>query len=109
MKGVTPPLRKLPFLIYRLGTKVNYDDEKECLRDVMRQLALFYIPERIVATNDSEEANQVALNETDALNDLLENTIMPAVRLRFIAPEKLLNQVSQIADLPGLYRVFERC
>ena len=44
MKGVTPPLRKLPFLIYRLGTKVNYDDEKECLRDVMRQLALFYIP-----------------------------------------------------------------
>lgn len=109
MKGVAPSLRKLPFLIYRLGTKVNYDDEKECLRDVMRQLALFYIPEKIVATNDSEEANQVALYETDALNDLLENTIMPAVRLRFIAPEKLLNQVSQIADLPGLYRVFERC
>ena len=32
---------------------------------------------------------------------------MPAVRLRFIAPEKLLNQVSQIADLRD-YTEFSR-
>lgn len=108
MKEVAPPVAKLPFFFYRLGTKVNYGDEKECLYGIMRQLALLYIPERIVSSED-EEAKQLAARDAEILNHRLENSIFPSLRLKFIAPEALQSQISQIADLPGLYRVFERC
>lgn len=108
IKDVAPPITKLPFFFYRLGTKVNYADEKECLSEIMRQLALLYVPERIVL-GDTEEAKQIAAQDAEILNHRLENSVFPSLRLRFIAPDTLQSQISQIADLPGLYRVFERC
>lgn len=108
MKDVAPSFTKLPFFFYRLGAKVNYTEEKECLHDIMCQLALLYIPERIVPI-ETEEGKQLAARDAEILNHKLENSIFPALRLRFIAPDTLQAQISQVADLPGLYRVFERC
>lgn len=111
MKEVEPSKLKLPFFLYRLGTKVNFSSEKECLRDVSRQIALLYVPDRIESsgTGDENEMKLLALQERNKLNATLEHTVFPSLRRSFVAPEALVPDVVQVADLPGLYRVFERC
>ncbi|GEQ70302.1 hypothetical protein JCM33374_g3978 [Metschnikowia sp. JCM 33374] len=108
LRDVNPSSKKIPFFIYRLGTKVDYQSEKQCLADIMRQIALLYVPDRIPPGNSDEE-NSLALIEEGKIGSKLEHVIYPELRRRFIAPEKLLDQVVQVADLPGLYKVFERC
>lgn len=103
VKNVVPPLSKLALFIYRLGTKVNYDNEKACFADVLRQLALLYIPEKIAA----DEKQKII--EKEAISDLLEFVLFPAIRKSFLALMNLASSIVQVADLPGLYRVFERC
>lgn len=40
----------------------------------------------------------------------IEHVLFPAMRKYFVAPKRLLERdVVQIANLPDLYRVFERC
>lgn len=95
LKDVEPALEKLPHFVYRLGALIDYADEETSLKMVMEQIALLYVP----AVQDYSEE----------LNSVLENLVFPAVRARFIAPESLVGAVAQIADLPGLYKVFERC
>lgn len=108
VRGYEPPLEKLPHFIYRLATKVNYESEAECLEEIMRQIALFYVPARIVSETN-EESQQLSIQKTADLSSVLENDIIPLVRKSFIASELLLDLVVQVADLPGLYKVFERC
>lgn len=96
--GVEPDFNKLPYLIYRLGAKINYGDEKDCLKGILRQIALFYLPE---PTNDETKNN--------AFENQLESILFPEIKRQFLAPKNLLRDVIQIADLPGLYKVFERC
>lgn len=95
MKSVLPSEEKLPYFIYRLGTKVDYTDEKKCLKEILRQIALLYIPQKLQIDMDASL--------------VLEHVVFPELRRLFIAPEHLLKLVVQVADLPGLYRVFERC
>ncbi|KAJ6078926.1 hypothetical protein N7467_008679 [Penicillium canescens] len=40
---------------------------------------------------------------------MLEYVLFPAVRARLVATSRLLRGVVEVADLKGLYRVFERC
>lgn len=108
LRNVTPQLLKLAYFIYRLGTKVNYTDEKQCLHDILYQIALLYIPRRITM-GTGVDAKEIYQRDRDHDNYLLENYVFPAVRKHFIASKKLLLEVVQVADLPGLYRVFERC
>ncbi|KAL6452032.1 MLH1 DNA mismatch repair protein MLH1 [Candida maltosa Xu316] len=96
--GIQPDFTKLPYFLYRLGTKINYEDEKECLKGILRQLALFYLPE---STQDETKNRDFELK--------LENILFPEIKKQFLAPKNLLRDVIQIADLPGLYKVFERC
>ena len=41
----------------------------------------------------------------------VEEVLFPELRRRFIAVKKLITdkRVVEVADLPGLYRIFERC
>jgi DNA mismatch repair protein MLH1 len=39
----------------------------------------------------------------------LEHDIFPACKARLVATKGLLKGVTEIANLKGLYRVFERC
>lgn len=43
------------------------------------------------------------------ISDLLCNVICPAAKMRLLAPKRLLKDVVEVANLPGLYKVFERC
>lgn len=103
MKEVTPVIGKIPYFIYRLGNNINYEDEKQCLQGILRQISLLYIPEPIPDDNESENTKR------DSIDYDLDNLIFPQLKLRFLATKDLVPDIVQIADLPGLYKVFERC
>lgn len=48
-------------------------------------------------------------NRRKEISELLTNVICPAAKMRVLAPKTLLKDVVEIANLPGLYKVFERC
>lgn len=104
LPGAEPALSKLHFFLYRLGAKVDYNDEKTCLSQILRQIALLYVPAPV-----NLEDHELNIAESSAINEKLENVIFPALRLRFVASSNLADYVVQLADLPGLYKVFERC
>lgn len=112
LKNYVPPLDKLPLFIFRLGTKINWEDEKQCLVGILKQLALFYIPESFQSAetlNDNDPIKPVLLAKTQELNENLENILMPIIKKKLLATKDLTKDVVEIANLPGLYRVFERC
>ncbi|KAK7680970.1 hypothetical protein QCA50_016023 [Cerrena zonata] len=116
MRDIIPSLSKLPFFIYRLGSSenINFQDEKLTFQSILKEIALLYIPESISSDDDNFETNANELkslnnNKRDQLNNQLEHLVFPMIKRRFLATKNLLRDVVQIADLPGLYRVFERC
>jgi DNA mismatch repair protein MLH1 len=128
MKGYIPPMSKLPDFLIRLGPFVNWNEEKPCFHTLLRELANFYAPESVpiapspktVAT-DGDITMQNADDSDDVTEDLeiakrrahlyraLENVMFPAFKARLVATKGLLKGVIEIANLKGLYRVFERC
>lgn len=112
LKNYTPPLDKLPLFLFRLGTKVNWSDEKLCLEGILKQLALFYIPQTFESSevlDDDDPEKPLLIARHQELNDVLENVLIPIIRKKFLATKNLTKDVVEIANLPGLYRVFERC
>ncbi|CAH2355214.1 DNA mismatch repair protein Mlh1p [[Candida] railenensis] len=110
LKNIEPVVHKLPYFFYRLGANINYEDERECLQGIMKEIALLYIPEPI-ANEPGSTDEEKALNDAkrDVLDQELENRVFPSLQQKFIATSDLLEDVMEIADLPGLYKVFERC
>ena len=114
LKDYNPPLSKLPFFLYRLATKVNWEEEEQCLDGILRQIALLYIPNMLeqvdtkdADTNETEKVEYITKSEY--ISTALENVLFPCIKRRFLAPLQLLKDVVEIANLPGLYKVFERC
>ncbi|CAN6674994.1 DNA mismatch repair protein Mlh1p [Trichomonascus vanleenenianus] len=94
-------VHKLPMLFYRIANNADWDDEDQCLDSIARELAEFYTPDSIDEETDKAEADQLR-------NDL-EVVLFPAMKTRLIVPRSLNSFTVEIANLPGLYKVFERC
>lgn len=132
LKGYLPSLAKLPRFLLRLGPYVDWTNEEECFRSFLHELAAFYTPEQLPNPPSRGESNATAGSETqipresqneeeDAGEDefirnrrlqlarMLEHVVFPALRSRLVATQRLLRGVVEVADLKGLYRVFERC
>ena len=121
MKGYTPSLAKLPRFLMRLGPCVNWVDEETCFHTFLRELASFYTPEQLpsgaVAGDDTGMAEAGGPDGLRAgrearredMGRVLEHVLFPAFRARLVATKGLLKGVVEVADLKGLYRVFERC
>ena len=121
LRGYTPSLAGLPRFLLRLGPCVNWTDEKGCFETFLRALAAFYSPEALPpppppppssspdAPGDAEDADMQARRAV--LARTLENRIFPAVRAKMVATKALMADggVVEVANLKGLYRVFERC
>ncbi|KAJ5159969.1 MutL protein [Penicillium canariense] len=136
LKGYVPSLGKLPRFLLRLGPYVDWTGEEECFRTFLRELAAFYTPEQLpvpasqaskdAPANPAAEAGQGA-NEGNPggsvtededpmiqarrvqMMRMLEYAVFPALRARLVATSRMLKGVVEVADLKGLYRVFERC
>lgn len=132
LKGYLPCLGKLPRFLLRLGPYVDWSSEEECFRSFLRELAAFYTPEQLPVPpsvkgsgNDSaareggeledagdggsDDEDEYIRNRRAQIGRMLEYTVFPALRARLVATTRLLRGVVEVADLKGLYRVFERC
>lgn len=139
LKGYVPSLAKLPRFLLRLGPYVDWSNEEDCFRTFLRELASFYTPEQLpvapmpsssgasAMTADrfevgpSADENNIASTDTGGEEDpliqnrraqmarMLEYAVFPALRARLVATSRMLKGVVEVADLKGLYRVFERC
>lgn len=134
VKGYMPSMAKLPRFLLRLGPHVDWTDEEACFRTFLRELAGWYTPESMPPLPGSKQPrDDVAMSEgdyqtisqpeaaskdsddgeisarRDELNRSLETVLFPAFKARLIATKGMLKGVVEIANLKGLYRVFERC
>lgn len=117
VKDYQPSLGKLPSFLLRLGPHVNWVEEKPCFDTFLRELARFYMPEILPAPPAPVvDGDAMVVDEDPELtsrrrhvNRALENVLFPAFKARLIATKSLLRGVVEVANLKGLYRVFERC
>ncbi|KAI9376355.1 hypothetical protein BJX61DRAFT_392168 [Aspergillus egyptiacus] len=126
LKGYLPCLGKLPRFLLRLGPYVDWTSEQECFRTFLLELAAFYTPEQLPRPPQQKNPNEPEGDDAQQGNDnaaedeyfenrraemarMLEHVIFPAMRARLVATTRLLRGVVEVADLKGLYRVFERC
>ncbi|KAJ5250523.1 hypothetical protein N7489_000933 [Penicillium chrysogenum] len=133
LKGYLPALAKLPRFLLRLGPYVDWGSEEGCFRTFLRELAAFYTPEQLPvlsrtvvqdALGESAMQGPVVADGSEVEDDdedafvrarraqmvrMLEHAVFPALRARLVATSRLLRGVVEVADLKGLYRVFERC
>lgn len=110
IKGYMPSLAKLPDFLLRLGPHVDWTDEKGCFQTFLRELANFYAPEALppAPLDDDAEDEELAVRRRHVLH-AVENVLFPAFKSRLVATKPLLKGTIEVANLKGLYRVFERC
>lgn len=108
MKGYIPSLGKLPSFLLRLGPHVDWTDEKGCFESFLRELASFYVPE-VFPKETTEEEDQEVAKRRQEVRSVVENLLFPACKARLVATRGLLKGTVEVANLKGLYRVFERC
>ncbi|XP_034465197.1 DNA mismatch repair protein Mlh1 [Hippoglossus hippoglossus] len=105
----TPVMEGLPMFILRLATEVNWDNEKDCFRDFSKECSMFYSIRKqyILEPEPGEEQD----DEANSWRWKVEHIIFKAFRTLFSPPKKFSEDgtVLQIANLPDLYKVFERC
>ncbi|XP_013860910.1 DNA mismatch repair protein Mlh1 isoform X2 [Austrofundulus limnaeus] len=107
LDGYTPIMEGLPMFVLRLATEVNWDQEKDCFRDFCRECSSFYsIRKQFVL-----EAEPGQDGEADSWRWKVEHVVFKALRTLFSPPRGFSEDgsVLQVANLPDLYKVFERC
>ncbi|XP_073722120.1 DNA mismatch repair protein Mlh1-like [Misgurnus anguillicaudatus] len=103
-----PAMERLPMFILRLATEVNWDREKECFHDFAVECSHFYsIRKLYTLESDAEEPQDAEMS----WQWKVEHVLFKALRTLFSPPKHFSEDgsVLQIASLPDLYKVFERC
>lgn len=119
LKGYTPSLLKLPRFLMRLGPCVHWMEEKACFEGFLKELASFYTPQQLLrGTQEQTQDEQGDVGSDrlkaytasqDEMARVLEHVLFPAIKAKLIATRGLLKGVIEVANLKGLYKVFERC
>ncbi|XP_064133530.1 DNA mismatch repair protein Mlh1 isoform X2 [Loxodonta africana] len=109
-----PPLEGLPIFILRLATEVNWDEEKECFESLSKECALFYsIRQQYVCEGStlSGQQSEVPGSAAKPWKWTVEHVVYKAFRSHLLPPKHFTEDgnILQLANLPDLYRVFERC
>ena len=109
LKGYLPSMAKLPTFLLRLGPCVDWTDEQACFQSFLKELSSFYVPERLQKQIPGQEEDVEVAKRRQEMEQTLENVLFPALCSRIVATQGMLKGVVEIANLKGLYRVFERC
>jgi DNA mismatch repair protein MLH1 len=99
LKEYVPNLYLLPQFVKNLGQKVNWNSEKECFYTLSKQLARFY-----AFSKSPDQSNE-------DYHKCVEHLLFPSLKMHFIGPKQILTNGSllELAHLPNLYKIFERC
>jgi len=88
---------------------VDWSSEEECFGSFLKELAYFYVPGPPIAHSQAPSLDQDQ-GTIESERWQIQHVLFPAMRKYFVAPKRLLeHDVVQVANLPDLYRVFERC
>uniref|UniRef100_A0A1I8P724 DNA mismatch repair protein S5 domain-containing protein n=1 Tax=Stomoxys calcitrans TaxID=35570 RepID=A0A1I8P724_STOCA len=89
----------LPIYALRLATEVEWETEEECFETFCRETARYYamISEYELQTEPKRHKWMV------------EHVIYPAFKKYLLPPHSLKKYFYELANLPALYKVFERC
>jgi len=117
LKGYTPDLDRLPHFLLCLGTRVNWGEEKECFGSILRELAFFYSPRSLPSTLDLENDKEAIDGGGEEQEEerharwQLEHVLFPSMRKYTSWKRDSLSNgdLKQVANLPDLFRIFERC
>ncbi|KAL4222892.1 DNA mismatch repair protein [Mactra antiquata] len=106
-----PDLDRLPMFILRLATEVNWDDEKECFKSFAKEICCFYSMKKSIFLLSDADTTKVETKDKLSWKWTVEHILFPAFRNLFYPPKHMAedSSVLQIANLPDLYKVFERC
>ncbi|NXW83692.1 MLH1 protein, partial [Alopecoenas beccarii] len=109
-----PPLEGLPMFILRLATEVNWDEEKECFESLSKELAMFYSIRKqyiIDEANPADSQNEDSDSGSTTWKWTVEHVLYKAFRTHLLPPKHFAEDgnILQLANLPDLYKVFERC
>uniref|UniRef100_A0A4W4EVT8 DNA mismatch repair protein MLH1 n=1 Tax=Electrophorus electricus TaxID=8005 RepID=A0A4W4EVT8_ELEEL len=105
LDNYTPAMEGLPLFILRLATEVNWDNEKDCFREFSKECSQFYsIRKQYTLETEAAEAEP-------SWQWKVEHVLFKAFRSLLSPPKHYSEDGSllQIANLPDLYKVFERC
>lgn len=94
----TPCPGELPVYILRLSTEVNWNSEKECFDGVCRETAKFF--SHVDYSDEQYDSKH-----------MIEHVLYPAIKESLLPPKYFSHDstILQVASLPNLYKVFERC
>lgn len=115
VKGYTPSVAKLPQFLLRLGPHVDWSSEKPCLQSFIKELATFYVPEQLPlspapGSTTKDDIPTELKTRRQHVRWAVEHIFFPAFKSRLLATQALMDgSVLEVANLKGLYRVFERC
>ncbi|KAH7328279.1 histidine kinase-like ATPase [Stachybotrys elegans] len=111
--GYTPCMAKLPRFLLNLGPKVTWTEEKGCFETFLKELAKFYVPEQLPTPSEAgteDETPPDIRTRRQHVRWAIEHIFFPAFKSRLVATKSLMDGgVLEVANLKGLYRVFERC
>ncbi|XP_046622766.1 DNA mismatch repair protein Mlh1 isoform X1 [Neodiprion virginianus] len=93
-----PSKAGMPLYVLRLATEVDWTAEQSCFDGICRETAKYF---SYVSRN----------NENPEWQNVTEHILYPAIKNSLLPPKHFAHDstILQIARLPDLYRVFERC
>lgn len=84
--------------------------EIDCFDSFLRELAYFYVPGPLPLVTPDALLSQEKQAQEKAEMWQIEHVLFPSMRKYLEAPKTLLDRdVVEVANLPDLYKVFERC
>ncbi|XP_078052967.1 DNA mismatch repair ATPase Mlh1 [Augochlora pura] len=88
----------LPLYILRLATEVDWSAEKHCFKTFCRETAMYY-------------SRMNPVHNTYDWRYITEHVLYAAIKESLLPPKHFAHDstILQIANLPDLYKVFERC
>ncbi|XP_044148760.1 DNA mismatch repair protein Mlh1 isoform X1 [Bufo gargarizans] len=107
-----PPLEGLPMFILRLATEVNWDDERECFDSLSKECSMFYSIRKKYILEDSATSEDKELEVSAPSWRWKTEHILYKAFKKYLLPRKEFAEdgsILQLANLPDLYKVFERC
>lgn len=88
----------LPLYILRLATEVEWSAEQPCFKNICRETAKYY--SQICSTYDTHDWKYIT-----------EHILYSSIKESLLPPKHFAHDSTllKIANLPDLYKVFERC